>query len=346
MVGGGIFGVTAALHVARAGHDVTLFERASDLLLGASSTNQRRLHRGYHYPRSKDTARAARAGARSFTEEYREAVVSTHHHYVAIANQESLVTGDEFISFCDDLGLTYTEEYPPFLHRAAVELALRIPEAGIDVDVLRRLCWRKLHSAGVRVRLRTPVETGDLADFHHLVLATYAHLNYLEIAIPDAAKQYQFEVCEKPVIRLPAIYRNASVVILDGPFMCVDPIANTDTFLTGNVRHAIHSTTVGLVPLVPAPLQRLLDSGLHVNPSPTNFPSFAAAAEEYFAGFDKAEHVGSLFTVRAVLPDVDKTDSRPTLVRRLDDRVVSIFSGKISTCVEAARQVVDLLGRR
>lgn len=343
VVGGGIFGVTAALHLARAGHRVELFERGTDLLLGASGANQRRLHRGYHYPRSPDTVRSTLEGVRSFTAEFPEAVVSSHRRYVAIANRDSRVSGDDFLRFCDRMGLTYTEERPSFLRRGSVDLAVRIDERGVDVDRLRRLCWRKLRQAGIQVHLRRPVTISDLDDFERVVLATYSRLNFLAATIPLAAVRYQFEVCEKPVVRLPFSYRNTSVIVLDGPFMCVDPVAHTDTFVTGNVAHAIHATTVGLLPLIPKPLLELLDNGLHRNPPVTRFPSFVASAAEFFAGFEQAEHVGSLFTVRAVLPDVDDTDTRPTLVRQLDNRVISIFSGKIPTCVEAARQATRLV---
>jgi hypothetical protein len=49
---------------------------------------------------------------------------------------------------------------------------------------------------------------------------------------------------------------------------------------------------------------------------------------------------GSLFTIRAVLPDVDATDERPTLIER-DGNVVSVLSGKMCTAVTAARTVVE-----
>jgi hypothetical protein len=343
VIGGGIFGVTAALHLDRAGHQVVLFERNTGLLLGASRTNQRRLHRGYHYPRSIETARSALSGARSFMAEFPEGVVSSCQRYVAIARDKSLIDAETFVRFLDRLGLEYSEAYPPFLRRDSVELSLRVREPGIDIDQLRRLCWRKLRRSRVQVRLRSPVGLSDLEAFDHVVLATYASLNQLETEIPRSAVQYQFEVCEKPVIELPPAYGNTSLIILDGPFMCIDPIAGTDRFLAGNVVHAIHASTVGLVPLVPKELLGLIDNGLHRNPSSTRFPGFVASASPFLTGFEQADHIGSLFTIRAVLPHVEDTDTRPTLVRRLNERVTSVFSGKISTCVDAAREVVRIV---
>jgi len=59
IIGGGIFGVTTAIRLSR-NHDVDLFEQNSDILQSASGINQYRLHRGYHYPRSTDTAISAK----------------------------------------------------------------------------------------------------------------------------------------------------------------------------------------------------------------------------------------------------------------------------------------------
>lgn len=47
IVGGGFFGVLAALKLSQHGFDVAIFEKQSSVLLGASYVNQNRLHRGY-----------------------------------------------------------------------------------------------------------------------------------------------------------------------------------------------------------------------------------------------------------------------------------------------------------
>jgi hypothetical protein len=49
-----------------------------------------------------------------------------------------------------------------------------------------------------------------------------------------------------------------------------------------------------------------------------------------------------MFSVRAVLPDVENTDKRPTLIHRQDNET-RILSGKICTAVTAAKQVTEML---
>ncbi|MFF5438582.1 FAD-dependent oxidoreductase [Streptomyces achromogenes] len=343
VVGGGIFGATAAVELSRMGCSVVLFERASTLLSSASRANQRRLHRGYHYPRGMDTVAAVMRAFGAFKAEYGSAIHHGSAHYVAIARRNSLVSAERYLAFCDGVGLPYREEYPPFLRRSAVELSVRISEAHIDVDELRRLCAAKLAASGVEVRLGTRADRRSLRGFDQVVLATYSAINDIHPGPVSAMPEYQFEVCEKPLVELPPMYLGHSLVVMDGPFMCLDQVAGTRNFLLGNVDHAIHATTVGPYPLVPGPLMRYVDSGLIRRPTVTRFPAFQRFAHEFVTGFGEAHHLGSYFTVRAVLPHVETTDDRPTLVRRLDERTVALFGGKIATCVASARQVAGLL---
>ena len=52
------------------------------------------------------------------------------------------------------------------------------------------------------------------------------------------------------------------------------------------------------------------------------------------------KHIGSMYTIRAVLSDRDHDDARPTLVNHEGDNVWSLFSGKIDTCVDAANELI------
>ena len=70
IVGGGIFGITVAVKLAKSGHSIDLFEKNGDIMTAASGINQFRLHRGYHYPRSKETGEESLRGLPLFLKEY------------------------------------------------------------------------------------------------------------------------------------------------------------------------------------------------------------------------------------------------------------------------------------
>jgi hypothetical protein len=50
-----------------------------------------------------------------------------------------------------------------------------------------------------------------------------------------------------------------------------------------------------------------------------------------------------MYTVSVVLPGRDDTDERPSIVTRVNERVIKIFSGEIGNCVESARKAVALI---
>jgi FAD dependent oxidoreductase len=343
VVGGGIFGVSAAIELRRLGYPVTLFERRGVLLGGASRVNHRRLHRGYHYPRSSGTARAALQAAASFEAEYGAALLPGCRSYVAIAKTSSLIDVDAYLTFCDNLGLEYREEYPSFIKRAAVDVCLAVPEPHIDIRVLRRLCRRKLRAAEVDVRLNVQAEPEHLAGYDAVVMATYADLNDMRSAHPTATPLYKFQVCEVPVVTLPRAFRGSSVIVLDGPFVCFDPLDSSGRFVLGDVANNVHATSVGHRATVPRHLTRELRTGYVRRPRTSRFAAFVRSAEHFFHGAGAARHLGSMFGMRVVLPGHEATDARPTMVHRLDSRTVAIFSGKIVTCVAAAGDVARLL---
>lgn len=338
VVGGGIFGTTAAIRLAEAGYDVHLYEKADDVLSATSWSNQFRLHRGYHYPRSTLTARQCRNAERAFEEEYPEAVVGSGSHYYCIAAEDSKTTGSEFVSFCEEVGLEYEYETPAVVDPDPIDLSVRVPERRIDPVRLKERCRSRLAGADVDLYLDHRVDDVAALDHDYVVVATYAHLN--SVLPPDSSlrRSYRFELCEKPVVELPPAFAETSVVVMDGPFMCVDPYGRTDRFLLDNVVHAVHDSMQGREPDFDDEYDPLLNRGVIEDPAPTAFDTFVAHGSTFFPGVTDADHLGSMFTIRTVLPDVEETDARPTLVEQ-DGNTFVVLSGKIPSAVTAADEL-------
>ena len=53
---------------------------------------------------------------------------------------------------------------------------------------------------------------------------------------------------------------------MDGPFMCIDPLPNTDYHLLCNVVHEIHQTNIGKYPTIDKKYIPLLNKGIVKNP--------------------------------------------------------------------------------
>jgi hypothetical protein len=351
VIGGGIFGCTAAIYAARAGHEVHLFEKQDGLLRGASGLNQFRLHRGYHYPRSPETIRECLDGLVAFRAEYASAVRDEPHYY-ALARSGSHLSPAEYLDALDAAGLPYTvTSGADRVNQDAVELVIKLDEPRYDPVTLRGLVWEKLRQVGVTLHLGGEPHVPQLRSWaDQVVIACYANNNAVAEQLGCRQDTYQFEVCEKPVVRMPESFgRNTSIVVMDGEFCSVDPYGDTGLHVLGHVKVAVRSRNVGTRPEFGQEFHRpeYLDAGLIAldgySANASCFPAFLDSGRFVPAVYE-ATHIGSMYTVRAVLSDKDETDERPTLVERLDDQVIRIFSGKVPSCVLAAQKTASILG--
>lgn len=339
VIGAGIFGATAAIELAKAGHQVTLFESRDDILQAASGINQYRMHRGYHYPRSQETIASCMDATPLFEAEYTDAIISHLTHYYAIAKEGSKVSGHEYLTVLDTSGLPYTVTNPEHIHKDMVDVVISADENLYDPNKLREIVRERIAAQGIELRLGSKVHIAELDNFDAVVVATYAALN--DTIHEGAQKSYQFEVCEKIVVEIPPELRGVSTVIMDGPFMCIDPLGDTGYAVMGHVEHAVHHRSVGSSPVVPEELRDYLNRGVIERPKVSNVEKFLDAASIFMPALKDAKHVGSMFTIRTVLPRVDHTDERPTIVRQVNDRIFTIYSGKVGNSVKAARDVVQ-----
>lgn len=334
VIGGGIFGSTASVSLSNSGYQVELHEKENNVMECASSINQYRLHKGYHYPRSIETATECIKGLKTFKRKYEQSVLNGNiEHYYCIASEDSLITSEEYLQFLNKCNLDY--EIVENLKNTS--LTVKVDEELFDSKVLKSLVSKKLLSNRVKVVTNYKSTIDDINNFDVVVSATYSNTNeYL-----DNKTKYQFELCEKPVVKLPNEYKNKSIVVMDGPFMCLDPYGTTDYHVLGNVVHAIHETNIGTEPIIKNDiLKEYVNSGIIKNPLVTNIDKFIETGKKFFDNFEKLEHIGSMYTVRVVLKDREHDDARPTLVDR-DDKIYTLFSGKIDTCVDASCSLVE-----
>ena len=344
VIGAGIFGITAAWKLASQGNEVDLYEREKEILQAASGINQYRLHVGYHYPRSDETALDSQRGSKVFEKEYGGCIIKNTENYYCISKKDSQTSKEEFLKFCKKHNLPSVEKDCPVVKKDLISLSIKAEESLFDIEKLRKICKEKLNYNKVNIIFKE-VDIDSLNNYDFIVHALYANRNHPFKNKPKLQKDLQFELCEKPVVKLPNIYKNQSVVILDGAFMCIDPLGETGYHVMGNVVHAIHKTNIGKSPEIPEEFKLLLNKGIIKNPKITNIKKFFDSAKDYFIDINQAIHIGSMYTIRTVLPKREHDDARPTIVQKISNREFSIFSGKIGTCVLAANILGDEIAK-
>lgn len=341
-MGAGIFGISCAWILAKAGYEVDLFEEKSDIMQAASGINQYRIHRGYHYPRSLDTIMSTKNGSQSFLEAYGEEIlVKNIDHYYAIAKEGSLVGAKKYLETLQRMGLEHEIVEATVINKNAVSLTVKVKEELFDPFFLKEVAYEKLIKHNVNLFLETKVTTENLTKYDAKIIATYTQNNLFIHQDSNKQRLYQYELCEKLVLDLPREFNNQSIVIMDGPFTCIDPLGNTGKFLMGHVEHAIYKRTYGYEVEPPEEFKPLLNNGIVRNPPITNFEKFIAAGSQFFPLLSKAKHYGSMYTYRTVLPKREHDDARPTLVEQVDETTITVFSAKIPTCIDTAYQVLE-----
>jgi hypothetical protein len=299
VVGAGAFGCTTAYKLAKLGFSIDLYERNDDIFKEASGINQYRLHKGYHYPRSKETIKSCTDSLVDFEQEFGECVIKNTENYYCIAKKDSLTSKERFLKVLEENNLKYSIQEINILNQENIDLCVKVEEELFDPEKLKQICHNRIKETGVRLLLNTTFTYEMENDYDKIIICTYANLNFLpEVDIRD----YQYELCEKPVLKLPDSFKNKSVVIMDGPFMCIDPLGDTGYFVMGNVVHAIHDQKIGKKINVPVEFIEQLNNGIVSNPKVTNIDKFIQSASLFFPEIDKAVHVGSMFTIRTVLP--------------------------------------------
>ena len=334
VVGAGIYGITAATKLKTKGFEVDLFEAEDDILKAASGINQYRIHRGYHYPRSLDTIKSCKDNEQSFIKYYNQSILDRNSkHYYSIATKDSLTTAEQYLTVLDKAGLEWkiADTLPN------CDLTIETKETFYNPTKLKEICYNRITGNGINLKVNTRVKE-KLTGYKYNIHATYSALN----SLTDKKQDYQFELCEKPLFKLPSQYKNKSLVIMDGPFMCFDPYEDTDYHLGGNVVHAIHVRNIGKKPEIPPPYKRYINKGIIKKPKYTNISRFIESAKKFFPEIEQAKHLGSMYTIRTVLPYKEDTDERPTIVNKQDNNIV-LFSGKIGNCVEASNRIEEII---
>lgn len=325
VIGGGIFGVTAAIELAKSGIDTYLFERGAKLMHGATSVNQNRFHLGYHYPRSAATAKQCLEGLASFKEYFAPSLVDVKENYYAIGKDGSRVSFEEYIDFCDELQLSYEEKFPSerLLNRAGVSGCISVKEQIINLDILKSIAENLLRENGVRIRLDKEYIKGDEKNYDIVVNATYSNLNSVNKMLGLVTKEYRYDICNVPVLKLPKDLSGIGITIMDGDFYSILPYAGTPYHLFWSVRGS---------------------ATRYVSKSPPKrYPLKVADYNNgrYIPLLRNAKLVDVLRVTKILRPDVELSDERISDLVDYGYGRFAILSAKLNTCVLTARKIVE-----
>jgi len=352
IIGAGIFGCCAAIELSKTGFQVSIFDRAENILTGASTINHLRHHYGFHYPRSKETVEEIKVARENFEEEYGQCISEFFDDFYGVSKEGSKTTPDEFIKFCNEMKLPYEIAWPEeeYMDRSKLGICVKTPERVYDPDILRGLVLQKIKGTNIRLNLNSKIIGGFIQEqtkilkiscdqtvyeeeFDYIINATYSNFNGFNKWFGFPQKILQYELVELLELNIPNS-KKIGLTIMDGEFSSVLPRGEKGTFTLGHVNASVlkRKTSDNLDPV-----------DMALNNIESNKEEILRRGVEDFPFLKDAQIIRSLFITRVVKANVDKSDERPSEVTKYGNGLYSIFGGKVITCVDIAKELLNLI---
>ena len=339
IIGAGFYGCTAALVLSK-DHDVEIFEKENDILNSASKINQFRFHRGYHYPRSQKTIDQIKHSYKKFTKFYGKNVLKSTNNYYAISKKNSLTSFDRYIKILKKNKLFYKKIINEKLFSNLIEGAIESNEKTLNYFKIKKKITRLLKKYKIKINFSALVNKKMLKDFDKIIVCTYANNNQIlkTLGVKPITK-YRFELIEKIIVKLPPKFKNLSLVVLDGKFVCLDPYIGTKYHLFSDVKHSKIEIINSKLPCFKSFKKKLINNTVHKNIKISNYKKFIDNSKKYLPFITEAKYIGSFFITRTIKSNVEKTDERTTEIKKINNKVYTIFSSKWNGCVSTSEQL-------
>jgi hypothetical protein len=326
IVGAGIFGCSIALELAKEGHNVTVFEQAEDIMLGATKNNHNRIHYGYHYPRSLKTTKQSLDGLISFLASYSEAVLFGFENYYAIAKNDSLTSAGQFKEFCKEAGISYKIAYPQkkLMNPDLISESYLVEEPIYDWNRLQQIVKSKLGKSNIKLKLNSSfLESSESFDF--VINCAYSNINTICRHVGVYMLNFHIQDVIIPVFETDL--SKTGLTVMDGPFCSIMPKGfESGRFLLYHAKYSIVEESMFAELKMEANIGESIDLILE-------------DSKRYFPFLNNVKVVDYWRSKRAIPISVDDQRISEIICYPENPNFISIFSGKVTTAVKIAKQV-------
>ncbi len=366
VIGGGIFGCYAALHLAKRGASVALLEKEAQLYQKASLVNQARLHGGYHYPRSIATAALSDEHKERFTAEHRQFVNFSFEKYYAIDRFGSFTDPQQFERFCHFLKIPCEQikEHNLFNFNR-LEALYKTEEYSFDPVLMREFYRNKVEntpeiSTLKNIRLHHAIAEGDEWQIEYaqaeaapvairtptVINATYAAINAINRLFGTGDLALTHEISEIAFVHSTE-FSGKGLTVMDGPFGSVMPYGLSGLLSLSSVAYTHHKISYDNLPRFDCQTEEDLNCRPEAPGICTACPrrpqsnayKMMAQMGGYFTETVNFEYLFSYFTIKSKLKANYIDDGRPTEISMLRSkpRFYCLFAGKINSIYEVEK---------
>lgn len=362
IIGGGFFGSYIATELTRHNKgSVVIIERETDLLQRASYSNQARIHKGYHYPRSLLTGLSSRVNFRKFIKDFKDCIYDSFEQYYAIANKQSKVTTPQFKTFCKRINAPLKDapsRIKALFNKTLVQNVFLVEEYAFDAVKLKELIFYRLEELKIPVLLNTEALSILLADDPQFPLkvrvhdriskkesdiygtyvfnCTYSNINTILSNSGITKINLKQELTEMLLIEMPEHLKNIGITLMCGPFFSFMPFPPRDLHTLSHVRYTPHHYWHDID--VSFNNQDYFDS----IPKETNMVEMIQDVKRYIPAIEECKYIDSLWELKTVLPQSEIDDGRPILLRKNIGvkNLICIMGGKIDNIYDLEKDLL------
>lgn len=327
IIGGGLFGCTTAIELSNH-FDVTLIEKDSELMINASKCNHNRIHYGYHYPRSIETAKQSLEGILLFENYYKDSIVSNFKNYYAIGKYNSKVNSQQYKIFCDTVGIPYQSEFPTsnIINPNLIDDCFRVSEPIYDWNILKDIILSRINN--VNIKLNESFNESYL-NYDYIINCSYSGINKVNKIVDVNPLNFKYQDVIIPIFEYN--HEKIGLTIMDGDYCSIMPNGiKENKFLLYHVKHSVIQSSDN----------EITDKKEDIS---DNLELIKKDSARYYPFLKDVKYTDYWRTIR-VLP-INKNDERLTKIITYTDKpnYVTVFSGKISTCVVIAKKIKNKL---
>jgi len=323
IIGAGFYGCHVGLTLLRDGHDVHIYEIKDSIFKGASGCIPARIHKGFHYPRSKKTRDACQAHAREFEEFYAPFIRKIPTNIYAIAANKSLVDFEQYVHTLKPEVPFEVIKKPSDYGLANVEGAILTEERHIVTDDVREFYRKELEG---RITFGAKPKAVDDPAYDVTIDATFCAY--------DSRPIDRYEPC---VVGLLEGSVDTAVTIMDGPFGSVYPWNPS--------RHLLSLSSARFTPYSKAcktwEAANLILSQLSTSDKERRVRAMYDDVAHYYPPLRNYNIVNILHSIRAM--PLSGADTRLIDIVRVGETGIRIRAGKIDAVVEATQRIREMI---
>ena len=272
VIGGGFYGAVIAIYLVkqRGFRKVSLIEQEDKLLSRASYNNQARVHNGYHYPRNFLTAFRSKINMPKFINDWSSAITNDFKKLYAISKLNSKINSNRFKNFCNKIGLnieiapkSLSDLFQPHL----IESVFLVEEYAFNSSKLAAFLEKELNNCGIKIYFKRSAEsilkvknfereslnvvlklkdnTKEILNSKYIFNCSYSGINQFKSGDGKFIKvktEIKHEITEIALIKVPSLFINLGVTIMDGPFCSVKPFPPRSLHTLYHVRYTPHTS--------------------------------------------------------------------------------------------------------